>query len=117
MVELICDTCSGDGHIDNNGHLDICPECFGLGVINVEDRDFKNPANNPSRQNIKKGIYLLTSVLAMYYILFFIFQFKFRIGIYSSVIILITGHIVAVGVFLIFLLYKTMNEKPVERAQ
>jgi hypothetical protein len=35
----------------------------------------------------------------------------------SSVIILITGHVVAVGVFLIFLLYKTINEKPVERAQ
>jgi hypothetical protein len=117
MVELICDTCSGDGHIDVNGHEDICPECFGLGVVNVDEKDFKNPANIPSRQNIKKGIYMLIGVLAIYYVLFFIFQFQFKIGMVSSVIILITGHVVAVGVFLIFLLYKTINEKPAERAQ
>jgi hypothetical protein len=117
MVELICDTCSGDGHVDNNGHEDICPECFGLGIVNVDEKDFKNPADNPSRQNIKKGIYMLIGILVVYYVLFFIFQFHFRIGMVSSVIILVTGHVVAVGVFLIFLLYKTINEKTAERMQ
>jgi len=117
MVELICDTCSGQGHVDDNGHEDICPECFGLGVINVDEKDFKNPADNPSRQNIKKGIYLLIAVLSIYYVLFFIFQFKFKIGLDSSVIILVTGHVVAVGVFLIFLLYKTINEKSAHGTQ
>ncbi|HLH86327.1 MAG TPA: hypothetical protein VKU79_05640 [Thermoplasmataceae archaeon] len=100
--EVICGTCGGSGHVDRGGTNDICPDCFGLGVINIE----KVPRKlSSSKRSLRRVIIVALASLMVYYGIFFYIFSTTMVSISFEIIFLLAGHFVVFGGLIFYLLF------------
>ena len=108
-METTCDACSGTGKIrDSSGHLDICPKCLGLGTIKVEEteeqkREFAKRLK--TRRPLVTATYMLVIAMLLYYLIFILSDFTYHFSLTVFIIILIVGHSVSVGGYILYVLW------------
>ena len=90
---------------DSRGLGDVCPVCGGKGFIQY----VKDPSEQKS--SFIRVVVIATIALVLFYSLFLIYITVDKVSFTASVIILFIGHAVVAVVLIMYLLFKSMNEK------
>ena len=108
-METTCEACNGTGRVrDSTGHIDICPSCLGLGTIKVEEteeqkREFAKRLK--TRKPLVTATYMLVIAMLLYYLIFIFSDFTYHFSLTAFIIILIVGHSVSVGGYILYVLW------------
>ena len=108
-METTCEACNGTGRVrDSTGHIDICPSCLGLGTIRVEEteeqkREFAKRLK--TRKPLVTATYMLVIAMLIYYLIFILSDFTYHFSLTAFIIILIVGHSVSVGGYILYVLW------------
>ncbi len=101
--ELICEKCNGTGYVlDGSGKQDVCPRCFGLGTYKTSE---PLPPLSRSKKDIRKMLIYTLAGLGIYYSVFFYYFIEGYLSVTEAIIILITGHAVAITFIVIYILF------------
>ncbi len=107
--EIVCEQCSGTGFVlDSSGHSDVCPACFGLGTT-LETKE-KRPLTK-SKSGLRKNVVWTLIGLSIFYAVFFFFYIRGDLGIFATVVILISGHMAAISYIVGYMILKSMQNK------
>lgn len=102
LEDIICERCGGSGFVEVSGHKDVCPECLGLGVLRVEKTVEKMSS---SKRSLKRFVVWVMFFLSVFYILFFYFYIVVGFNATEMIIILLTGHAVALTSIVMYMLF------------
>ncbi len=104
--ELICSKCNGTGYAtDTSGHVEVCPECFGLGTVKTTD---PLPPLSKSKKSLRKALLFTFIGLGIYYGVFFYYYVSGALTITDAIIILLAGHFVAISFLVIYILFSSV---------
>jgi hypothetical protein len=102
LEEIICERCGGPGIVEVDGHKDVCPECMGLGILRVEKTVEKL---SDSKKSLKRFVVWVMVFLSAFYIVFFYFYIVVGFNATQMIIILLTGHAVALTSIVMYMLF------------
>jgi len=101
--EFICDRCNGTGYVlDSSGKQDVCPKCFGLGTYRSSE---PLPPLSRSKRDIKKVLIYTLLGMGFYYAVFFYYFIGGYLSVTEAIIILLTGHAVAITFIVLYVLF------------
>jgi len=108
-LETACELCNGTGTTkDDNGHTDICPRCLGLGTVKVEESEEQKAEfakRLKTRRPLVSATYILVIVMLLYYLIFILADFTYHFSLTVFIIILILGHSISVGGYILYVLW------------
>ncbi len=104
--ELVCSKCNGTGYAtDSSGHVEVCPECFGLGTVKTTDPP---PPLSKSKRSIRKVLLSTFIGLGIYYGVFFYYYDSGMLSITDAIVILLAGHFVAISFIVLYVLFSSV---------
>lgn len=108
-MKLACNLCGGTGRVKNeNGHVDICDNCLGLGYLNEEDEK-----ESEEKRRRTARFYMLMSLaavaLGLYYVGLYVALKYYGISLILTMVLFVGGHLVIFGGFLLYVLYKVLK--------
>ncbi|MDS0256691.1 hypothetical protein ApAK_03220 [Thermoplasmatales archaeon AK] len=99
-MRYICDNCSGSGWVtDQDGHIDVCERCWGLGYIEETEQP-KPVADQGNLKAIRRiqrnAAIILASVVGVIYLVLYFFSTIFTYTILDLIIIFFTSYYIGI---------------------
>ncbi|MEM0156376.1 MAG: hypothetical protein QW597_07255 [Thermoplasmataceae archaeon] len=93
--------------MDSEGHRDICQNCMGLGTTTqnqAEGSEIDSKTAQRNRKPLIRALWILAVVMAVYYSAFIFGDMIFHFSLSIFILILIAGHSISVGGFILYLI-------------
>ncbi|HKJ96367.1 MAG TPA: hypothetical protein VJ944_01340 [Thermoplasmataceae archaeon] len=108
-MKLACDKCGGTGKVrDEQNHIDICTECFGLGFIEA-GKEEGDPETRKRARRFYTILGIAAVILGIYYVGLYLALLAYGFSFLVTMVLFVGGHVVMFGGFMFYVLFKVLR--------